>query len=421
MTPTQINELKAERMNLIAEARKINDGLIGEDKKVRAMTGEEETKYENLMTEADTRQKTIAREEKIAGLTETNTRAIPPETPDRDEEATFESRTRAERIREKRSSKEYRAAFDKFLRRGQQALTNQERRDLSVDSDVDGGYLVSPIQMVEGILKDLDDQVHIRSKARKFNLVNAKSLGVVRRTAKMNTAAWGGEITPPTKDDSLKFGKRELTPNFMTLLSLASRDLLANSSDPAEAIVSEELAINAAELEEQALITGDGQGKPLGVMTASADGISTARDVSTDNTSTAITADGLMEAKFSLKAPHRRTAEWMFHRDAVKMIAKLQDANDHYLWEPSLKAGEPDRILGLPYEESEWMPNTFTTGLYVGILANWNKYWIVDALDWEMQRLKELYSLSNQDGFLARRKVDGQPVLEEAFARVTLG
>jgi HK97 family phage major capsid protein len=69
---------------------------------------------------------------------------------------------------------------------------------------------------------------------------------------------------------------------------------------------------------------------------------------------------------------------------------------------------------------SEYAPSTFTTGLYVGILGDFSKYWIVDALDMEMQRLVELYAATNQIGFIGRKETDGMPCLEEAFVRVTL-
>jgi HK97 family phage major capsid protein len=61
-----------------------------------------------------------------------------------------------------------------------------------------------------------------------------------------------------------------------------------------------------------------------------------------------------------------------------------------------------------------------TTGNYVGILGDFSYYWIADALDMQVQRLVELYAATNQVGFIARREVDGMPVLEEAFVRVKL-
>ena len=168
-------------------------------------------------------------------------------------------------------------------------------------------------------------------------------------------------------------------------------------------------------------MTGDGSQKPLGVFVASADGISTARDVSTGNTATSIMGDGLIEAKYSLKEAYWPRARWIFHRDAVKQIRKLKDGNGQYIWQAGISGGVPDRILELPYTTSEFAPNTFTTGQYVGILGDFQKYWIVDALDMVMQRLTELYAETNQTGFIARYEGDGAPVLEEAFARVKLG
>jgi HK97 family phage major capsid protein len=61
------------------------------------------------------------------------------------------------------------------------------------------------------------------------------------------------------------------------------------------------------------------------VFTPSASGISTGRDVSTGNTSTAIGFDGLIEAKFSIKSQYWRNATWLFHRDAIKGISKLKN------------------------------------------------------------------------------------------------
>ena len=82
--------------------------------------------------------------------------------------------------------------------------------------------------------------------------------------------------------------------------------------------------------------------------------------------------------------------------------------------------GQPDRILDLPFYESEYVPNTFTTGLYVAILGDFSFYWVADALDFTIQRLVELYAATNQVGFIGRLETDGMPVLAEAFSRLKL-
>ena len=66
-------------------------------------------------------------------------------------------------------------------------------------------------------------------------------------------------------------------------------------------------------------------------------------------------------------------------------------------------------------------PNTATTAQYVGIVGDFSYYWLAEALQFELQRLDELYAESNQVGFIGRLEADGMPVLAEAFARVKLG
>jgi HK97 family phage major capsid protein len=111
---------------------------------------------------------------------------------------------------------------------------------------------------------------------------------------------------------------------------------------------------------------------------------------------------------------------WVFHRDAIKQIRKLKDGNGQYLWTPGL-SGTPDMICEVPFIMSEYAPNTFTSGLYVGIIGDFTYYWIAEALGMQMKRLNELYAETNQVGFIGRMEVDGMPVLEEAFVRVKLG
>ena len=170
--------------------------------------------------------------------------------------------------------------------------------------------------------------------------------------------------------------------------------------------------------QENAYCNGDGQGKPLGLFVASNDGIPTTQDVSTDNTTTAVKADNLIEVQS--KVPDEYDCEWMWHPDGIKKLRKLKDGEGQYLWRPGLDKGESNTLLGKKYNKSKFVPNTWTTGEYVGIYGDFSFYWILDALDMEVQVLFELYAENNQIGYIIRYEGDGQPVMAEAFARVTL-
>ena len=227
------------------------------------------------------------------------------------------------------------------------------------------------------------------------------------------------ELGTGNEDTSMSFGKRELSPKPLAKRIKVSNKLLRLNPD-VEGLTIERLAYKFAISLEKAGLTGSGANQPLGVFTASDNGIPTSRDVATGNTTTALTFDGIKEAKYSLKAGYWREANWLFHRTAIKNLAKLKDGEGRYVWQNSVQAGQPDLLEGLPVGVSEYVPSTFTAGLYVGILGAFRYYHWADALDFSVQRLNELYAATNQTGFIGRLESDGMPVLAEAFVRVTL-
>lgn len=322
------------------------------------------------------------------------------------------------------ASDEYRAAFGEYLRSGRNTETLErlahQLRGQTVQNQAEGGYLQVPMQFLAEMIADVDDAVIMRQFCRVLPPTPATSLGAPRRTGKASTANWGTELSEPTTDNSLRFGLRELSPHYMTYAAEISRALMYGSVMDVEAIVREELVRDAAELEERGFLTGDGVNKPLGVFTASDDGIPTSRDVSTGNATTTPTADGLARAFYSLKDVYRARSTWLMHRDVITSVILLKDGNGQYLFRMSAGADRPDTLFNRPVRSSEFAPNTLTTGQYVGIVGDFNNYWIIDGTEVQLQKLIETKAKSNRDEFIGRRKVDGAPTKGEAFARVKL-
>lgn len=322
-----------------------------------------------------------------------------------------------------RGSTAYRDSFHRALAGGR--LTPEEFAALRSDDADQAGYLLASEQFSAELLKNVDDECFVRQYANITTVPEADSLGIRKRTAKMDTFNWSSELAVSTEDSTLAYGKKTLTPHHCTGAIKVSRDLARRLGGLVESEVRYEMARDAGETLEAAYMTGHGAQQPLGVFTASNDGISTARDVLTGST-TNFTADGLKEAKYTLKQQYRRKggsragARWLFHRDGISKIARLKDGNGQYLLNPGrgLVGEDSDMLLDLPVDESEFAPNTFTTAQYVGLLANWNYYRIADALSVEIQVLMELYAATNQIGYIGRLKTDGLPVLEEAFVRI---
>jgi HK97 family phage major capsid protein len=271
------------------------------------------------------------------------------------------------------------------------------------------------------LIQDINDATVVRQLARVLPpLTSSDSLGAPTLTAKMNDAEWTSELGVPDTDSALRLGKRALTPHPLAKEVPVSKVLVRKVRE-AETLVRGELARVVSEAMENAYMTGDGVQKPLGVFTASEDGITTSRDVSTGNTASTPKFDGLKAAKYELKQPYWSRAQWVFHRDVMELIAKLKDGNGRYLLQDSVVQGEPDRMLGFPVRLSEFAPNTISASQYVGILGDFSNYWIVDSLAAQVQVARELYVRNNQDLYVIRAESDGAPVREEAFVRVKLG
>lgn len=333
-----------------------------------------------------------------------------------------------------KAAREFRSSFISYLRRGGDgayaACTEArgrymeslpvEERGLTAASPTQAGYLFAPTQFSSELIKAADNELPLRAKIRKFPVPAGMSLGNPKRTARLGRMTKGTEVSTAPENTALTFGKKELKPSPFSDMVKLSRQLMLAAPN-VDQILRDEIAYAYAQTQEYEILNGNGVGGPLGVFTASADGISTARDMATDNTSTAMTYKGLTNAKFSLRSAYRKNAEWLFHRDGIKQIMGILDGQNRPIFLASAIVGEPDRVLNMPVIESEDAPNTFTTGLYVGLLGNWNYYWLAESQEIEIRVAYELYMATKQIGYFYQMDMDGQAVIDEAFTRVKLG
>lgn len=395
----EVKELLERRANIWEKAKELIDRVEAEG---RDFNTEEQSQYDKMMGEMDELAKRAKRleekqrfEAQMSMPINEPVRAIP---------------TDQKEDRGKDLMPEFRA----FIKTG---VISPELRALQVDPATQGGNLLPPQQFVAELIKEIDDAVFIRRLATVIPVNTSDSLGASTLDTDLDDADWTTEVQSIT-EGTMTFGKRELKPNQLSKLVKVSMKLLRTSAIPVESLVSQRLAYKFAITEEKAFLLGSGTGEPLGLFTVSTDGISAARDV--PSTGGNITADSLIDAKYALKAQYRNGAQWIFHRDVVKLIAKLKDNDDQYLWRPGISLGQPDTLLNLPVNESEYAPNTVAVDNYVGIIGNFRYYWIAELMGMELQRLNELFAQTSQVGFIGRMWVDGAPVLESAFARIKI-
>jgi len=406
---SRLTELRQKRAALISEGRKILDAC-----KEDSLSADDQARYDTILADSEKIGETVQQEERQLEMersaAERTAAIIDPKADSKDE-----AEERQAKIME---------GFTGFLKG---TGTNEEFRNfqeesraLSAGLDTEGGYLITPEVVIKQLIQAVDDAVVVRQLATKFQTNGAASLGVPSLDTDIADAAWTTELQTGTEDSSMAFGKRKLTPHAFAKRIKVSNELLNSDAMNPVALVMARMAYKFALTEEKGFLTGTGFGQPLGLFTASAQGISTGQDISTGNTTTSIKFDGLQEAKYGIKSQYANVASWLFNRAAVKQIAKLKDGEGQYIWQPSVVAGQPDTLLARPVIMSENAPSTFTTGLYVGMFGDFSNYWIADSMTLAIQRLNELYAEANQVGFIGRAAADGMPVLEEAFARITL-
>lgn len=320
-------------------------------------------------------------------------------------------------------SKSYADGFSRYIK-GQDPLIafNAASPGMSVSDDERGGYFTCSEAFSTEILKNVDDTVYVQSLSKVLMMPpGAQNYGIRVRMQKASSFVWGDENTDMTNfyDTSLKYGKRVMTPNWLLGSCVMSKELIRNFPG-AEGMVIGELGINMSETLEKAYLYGTGNQQPLGLMIPSANGIPTSQDY-TSQRNAAFTFDDFLNMKYSLKPKYRGNAHFMFHRFILRDVCLLKDGEGQYLWQPGRTEGEPDRILGQSFTESEWMPSTYTPGAYFCILCDFQYYYVIWDMMMQMQRLVEMRARTNEYEYLFRCKVDAQPVLAEAFIRGAFG
>lgn len=391
-----INELRQKRAQKLAAARAFLESNRNPD---GVLSAEDDAAYTRMENEITALGSEISRMERLEAMdAKLSLPVSAPITEKPEQIAKADARTG-------RASDEYKNAFWNVTRH-KDRLTPEMRNALQVGTDSEGGYLV-PDEFEKSLIAGLKLANVIRANAHVFTTSSGShKIPVV---ASNGTAAWleeEGAFTP--SDDS--FGQVQLDAHKVGTLIKVSEELLADSAFDLESYIRSEFIRRIGDKEEEAFLVGNGTNKPTGILNATGGGQVgvTAASAST------ITADELIDLYYSLKAPYRKNAVWVLNDSTMKIIRKLKDGSGQYLWQPALKDGESNTILGRPYFTSPYAP-AVAAGAKSVLFGDLNYYWIGDREGITFRRLNELYAGNGQVGFLASKRLDGKTVLPEAI------
>lgn len=298
-----------------------------------------------------------------------------------------------------RASDDYRDDFDRHLR-GKKLIHNV----LSEGVDADGGYLV-PDEFERDIVTQLEEENVVRSLAKVITTQHERKIPVANGHS---VAQWTAENAAYTESNPT-FGQKQLDAFKLTDLCRVSVELLQDSAFDIEDYLMKEFARAFGIAEEEAFCVGTGTNQPSGIFTSNGGAVGV-----TAASAAAITADELISLVYALKSPYRRNAKFLLNDATVSAIRKLKDQNGAYLWQPSIQAGQPDRLLGYELYTSPYVPAVAAGALAVAF-GDFKNYWIGDRAGRTVQRLNELYATNGQIGYVATERVDGKVILPEGI------
>jgi HK97 family phage major capsid protein len=311
----------------------------------------------------------------------------------------------------------HKEAFCNYLRKGVEGnLCNLETKALSVSSDPDGGYLVSP-QISDMIVKAVFETSPMRNVCA-IETISSDSLEILEDRSEAG-AGWTTESGAVSDSTTPTFAKKSIPVHELYAQPKATQKLIDDAAIDIEAWLADKVSTIFAKKENTAFISGDGVGKPRGILTYS-DGTSwgTIEQVASGS-SGAVTADKLLELYYSLKEDYAVNATFLMNRSTVEAVRQLKDNTNQYLWSPGLHLGAPDTLLGVPVYQAADMPVPAADSLSIACGDFKSAYQIVDRTG--VRVLRDPFTDKPFVKFYSTKRVGGDVINFEAIKLMKLG
>ena len=306
-------------------------------------------------------------------------------------------------------------AMSAFVRTGDMSKLTAPQAGLSVGTDPDGGYLVTP--EYSGVIREMVRNISpIRRLARHEE---AKSDRWVEWFGNgVGSSGWVGEAEsrPETTAPALIELTYDLYEQYAA--PTATQKLLDDAAS-AEDWLARSIATRFAEQEGAAFVSGDGVKRPRGFLTypivstsdkagrafgqlqyiasgAAADFLAPTASVSP--------ADCLVDMVQALKPSYRQNASWTMNALTAGKVRKFKDAQGRPIWTDSIEPGQPNMLLGYPVVEAEDMPDV-GAGTYPIALADWQRAYLV--IDRNVRFLRDPFTNKPKVVFYATQRVGG--------------
>ena len=389
-----LKELRAERAALVKKSRNFLETRAVDDVRLSAEDDATYSKMESDLLDLD---KTIERMERL------EKREAELEKPVGTPLTSRPGNSIGDDEKKGRATDAYRKAFWNSIRT--KYPSPEVFNALQEGVVTEGGYLV-PDEYENTLVQALNEETVIRQYAKVIK--TSSGTHKIPIVASHGEAAWMEEEDAFAESDE-GFGQVNLDAHKVGTLIKVSEELLNDSAFDLEGYMRSEFARRIGDKEENGFLNGNGTHKPTGLLHATGG----AQIGLTSASATALTSDELIDLFHSLKTPYRKKAIWILNDSTIKLIRKLKDGNGQYLWQPGIRDGETNTILGKQYFTSAFMPEV-AAGNKTVLFGDLSYYWVADRQGIVFKRLNELFAGNGQVGFLAYKRVDAKIILPEA-------
>lgn len=232
---------------------------------------------------------------------------------------------------------------------------------------------------------------------------------------------WVGETGTRSQTDTPDLA--EVAPTFGTASAKpqASEESLDDLFFDVESWLTMSAAEAIAQGEGAAFVSGNGTNKPTGFLTGT--------PVSTADSSRAFgvlqyvasgqaaamptSLDTLYDVVYALRARYRNNARWLTSKLVLASMRKYKDADNNYLWQPSLIVGQPSTFMGYAVNEAEDMPAVAANAFPVAFGDFREGYLIADRVG--MRITRDEITTPGFVKFYVRKRVGGKIRNSEAI------
>ena len=325
----------------------------------------------------------------------------------------------------------YENALDKYMRLPSDALTGEIRNAMSVGSDPDGGFMVTP-EIAKKWITRLFETSPMRQYANVVT-IGTDEYQIPKDTNDATSGGWVGEVQSRDDTDTSEVGLQKIPVHEQYAKPKITQKLLDDAQFNVATWLGNKTTDKMIRTENTAFVSGDGVAQPRGFTDYASASVTTVdgsrtwgilQYIATGSSGafagSGTGADEIMDLIYAMKGFYRAGAVFACNRLTMATIRKIKDGQGNYLWNMgNVKEGQPASLLSYPLAEFEDMAD-ISANSYSLAFGNFKEgYTIVDRAGFRM--LKDPYTGMPYVKFYTSKRVGGDVTNFDAIKLLKFG